>query len=384
MGNEAELLRRRNRELSILNGIAQALNRSVNLSETLTAVLAQVANLLELKTSWIWLLNEESGKSYLAAAQNLPPVLAKNPHKMMGGCYCLSTFRDDDLEGAANVNVVACSRLTGVVDGTDGLRYHASIPVRAHGKKLGVLNVGSTDWRELSTEELQLLNTIGDMLGIAVERARLFGQSSQLGAVEERNRLAREIHDTLAQGLTAVSLQLESVDALLESGTDKEKIQDTVQHALALTRANLEEARRSVMDLRATVLEEKTLYEAIKTLAEREQVTFELFLAIETPPLPPDIETGIYRIVQEALTNSARHANASQVTIRLAHANGILSLLIEDDGEGFDPDAPPPNRFGITGMNERARLMNGRLHLTTQPGQGTQIEVQIPIHGRVL
>ncbi len=100
-------------------------------------------------------------------------------------------------------NVVTCSRLKNLVDGTDGLRYHASIPLYAHGKQLGVLNVASTDWRELSQEDLQLLYTVGDLLGIAVERARLFARSAHLGALEERNRLARELHDTLAQGLTA-------------------------------------------------------------------------------------------------------------------------------------------------------------------------------------
>ena len=206
---KAEKLRQRNRELSILNSIAQALNSSVDLAQALQGVLEQVASLLDLQTGWIWLLDEETGASYLAAAQNLPPVLGENPRRMEGSCYCLRTYREDDMEGAANINVVTCSRLEKVVDGTDGLRYHASIPLDAHGKKLGVLNVASPDWRPLSAGDLRLLHTVGDMLGIAIERARLFAQSARLGAVEERNRLAREIHDTLAQGLTAVSLQLE-------------------------------------------------------------------------------------------------------------------------------------------------------------------------------
>lgn len=209
---DADKLQRRNRELSILNTIAQALNRSVNVDEMLKEALGLVAALLDLETGWVWLLREETAESYLAAAQNLPPALANDPHIMEGSCYCLRTFKAGDLEGAANVNIIECTRLYGLVDGTDGLRFHASIPLYAHGKKLGVLNVASTDWRELSPEDLQLLYTVGDLLGIAVERARLFHQSLRLGALEERNRLAREIHDTLAQGLTAVSLQLESAD----------------------------------------------------------------------------------------------------------------------------------------------------------------------------
>ncbi len=216
--SDGDRLRQRNRELSILNAIAKELNAQLSLDRALQVALTQVARLLDLQAGWVWLLREDSGDSYLAATLDLPPALADSPEHMEGTCYCLDTFRAGDLAGAANVNVVTCSRLKNLVDGTDGLRYHASIPLYAHGKQLGVLNVASTDWRELSQEDLQLLYTVGDLLGIAVERARLFARSAQLGALEERNRLARELHDTLAQGLTAIALQLESADALLETG----------------------------------------------------------------------------------------------------------------------------------------------------------------------
>ena len=103
--SSAERLRRRNRELSILIAIARALNQSVDLDQALRATLAQVAELLDLRTGWIWLLDEETGESYLAAAQNLPRALAANPRHMEGRCYCLDTFRAGDLDGAANVNV---------------------------------------------------------------------------------------------------------------------------------------------------------------------------------------------------------------------------------------------------------------------------------------
>ncbi|MBV9455403.1 MAG: GAF domain-containing protein [Rubrobacter sp.] len=246
-------LPRLNHELSVLNAIARELNRSVDLREALEFTLSQVAALLDLRTGWIWLISEESSEPYLAAIQNLPPALANDPWHMDGSgyCYCLDTYKRGDLEGAANANVLTCSRLYGLVDGTDGLRYHASIPLYAQDKKLGVMNVASPDWRSLSPEDLQLLYTIGDLLSIAVERARLFARSIQLGAAEERNRLAREIHDTLAQGLTATALQLESVDALLsDAGLNVERAREPLRRALSLTQSNLEEARRSVLDLR--------------------------------------------------------------------------------------------------------------------------------------
>ncbi|HEX8997829.1 MAG TPA: GAF domain-containing sensor histidine kinase [Ktedonobacterales bacterium] len=381
--SSAEQLRRRNRELSILSAIAGALNQSVELDQALRAALAQVATLLNLRTGWIWLLDEESGESYLAAAQNLPPALSANPQRMEGRCYCLDTFRAGDLEGAANVNVVTCSRLRGLVDGTDGLRYHASIPLYAQEKKLGVLNVASPDWQELSQDDLILLHAIGDLLGIAIERARLFTRSAQLGALEERNRLAREIHDTLAQGLAAVTLQLESVDALLDAGADPAQMRSGVRQALALTRANLEEARRSVLDLRAAPLEGQSLVKALQSLARQtrlrqgRRVTFEVIGAGR--PLPVRIEVGIYRIAQEALTNIRRHAHATRAQLSLTMTPEEVRCVIDDDGDGFDPANIPHDRYGLRGMSERARLLGGELRVATCPGEGSHIEVIVPL-----
>jgi two-component system NarL family sensor kinase len=385
---ESEALQKRNRELSILNSIAQALNESFEVDEALRAALAQVADLLGLRTGWIWLLNEETGESYLGAAHNLPRALSKNPHRMSGRCYCLDTYRKGDMSGAANVNVVRCSRLDGLVDGTDGLRYHACIPLYARGKKLGVLNVASTDWREPSAEDLYLLNTVGDLVSMAVERARLFARSARLGAVEERSRLARELHDTLAQGLTAIALQLESADALLDSDAERKRVQAAVRKALRLTRSNLEETRRSVQDLRAVPLEGKTLAEALSALAADRnrsgppEVRCEI--AGEARPLPVRIENGLYRMAQEALTNALSHAAASHILLRLETVPHHLHLLIEDDGQGFDADTCDPPRgslehYGLVGMNERARLLGGTFRLESEPGEGTRIVVDIPL-----
>jgi two-component system NarL family sensor kinase len=381
--SDAEQLQRRNRELSILNAIAEALNRTVDLDQALRATLAQAAALLGLHTGWIWLLDEESEESYLAAAQNLPPALARDPRCMEGRCYCLDTYRVGDLKGAANVNVITCSRLWGIVDGTDGLRYHASIPLYAQARRLGVMNLASTDWRELSPEDLRLLHTVGDLLSMAIERARLFAKSAQLGAVEERNRLAREIHDTLAQGLTAVALQLETADALLEGEVDPGRARQSVRQALTLTRANLEEARRSVLDLRAAPLEGRTLVEALRALAEQYAEEDRPAVILEVTggghPLLPRIEVGLFRIAQEALANAVRHADASQVVVRLVTTPEQVRLSTEDDGRGFDPSQVTHERFGLVGLNERAKLLGGSLLLQSSPGEGTRLEVTIPL-----
>jgi two-component system NarL family sensor kinase len=382
--SDTEKLKQRNRELSILNSIAEALNRTVELDQALQTALAKVAELLGLQTGWVWLLHEELGESYLAAAQNLPPALANNPRRMEGNCHCLDTYRAGDLDGAANVNVLTCSRLWGLVDGTDGLRYHASIPLYAHGKKLGVLNVASTDWRELTPDDLRLLYTVGDLLSIAVERARLYAHSAEFGAAEERNRLAREIHDTLAQGLAGIALQLETADALLEAGIDSERIRPALQQALSLTRSSLEEARRSVLDLRAAPLEGRKLNEALTALAEtwnsaKEGLQVDAKVSTGNHPLPARIETGLFRIAQEALNNIVQHAQAKHATLQLVTQPDRVTLTIQDDGHGFDPSTIPPGRYGLIGLNERARLLGGSLLLHSSPGKGTVIKVMVPI-----
>lgn len=376
---------RTDQELAILNEIAQALNRSVDLDAALQTTLAQMATLFDLQTGWIWLRNERTDEFYLAAAQNLPPALANNPARMEGWCYCLESYEEGDLEGAANVNVITCTRLKNLVQGTDGLRYHASVPLYAHGKELGVLNLASTDWRELSDDDLRLLYTIGDLLSIAIERARLYANSTAVGAVEERNRLAREIHDTLAQGLSAITLQLETADILLETGHDLERTRHAVQQALHLARTNLEEARRSVLDLRAAPLEGRTLAEALAQLVHevmtKQQLTMTFQATGAHQPLPVAIEAGLYRVAQEALTNVYTHAQATSAKVQLLATLQTVQLTIQDNGCGFAPGEITPNRYGLTGMNERVRLLGGQLQIESAPGAGTKVVVTVPLGG---
>jgi two-component system NarL family sensor kinase len=269
------------------------------------------------------------------------------------------------------------------VDGTDGLRYHASIPLYAGEKKLGVMNVASPAWRGLGPEDLKLLNTVGDLLSIAVERARLFERSARLGAVEERNRLAREIHDTLAQNLTATGLQIESAEALLETDAAPERVRAALDRALSLTHSNLEEARRAVLDLRASPLENRSLPEALRALVERwetETGVSARFRSVNgSRPLPPGVEAALYRVGGEALHNVARHAGARRVTIRLVATPESVGLAVEDDGRGFDPSAVPEGRHGIVGMRERVEVLGGAFRVDSGPEGGARVEATIPL-----
>lgn len=391
-----------NRDLAVLYAIAGHLNRKVDVHEALQEVLAQVTKLLGLRTGWVWLLNEQ-GRPYLAAAQSLPPYLADHPQRMTGSCLCLDTFVQGDLEGAANIDVLRCSRLKNAEREGDptslGLRYHASVPIYAGETAIGVLNVASEDWRELASEELQLLHIIGDQIGLAIQRARISAEhtraAARLATIEERSRLARDIHDTLAQGLAAITLQLETADAL--SATRPERAQEAIRRALTLARRNLEEARRSVIDMRAAPLQGHTLREALALLVQqaREEtgarVTFRCSPSKRFPALADRLETGIYRVAQEALANACTHAQAQHIQLKLVAGRAELCLYVKDDGRGFDPDQvvgqeqtrgqarQQEAHFGLLGMSERIKLLGGTLCISSEPGAGTCVAACVPM-----
>ncbi|MGH8310768.1 MAG: sensor histidine kinase, partial [Steroidobacteraceae bacterium] len=227
-----------------------------------------------------------------------------------------------------------------------------------------------------------LLETTGAEPGsvaVAIENARLYEQSQQLAVTEERNRLAREIHDTLAQGLTAISLQLESADALIDDSPARAK--ESLRKALDLARTNLEEARRSVLDLRAAPLLDRSLPEAIRVLAQRVErdhgLSIELSVQGDVDRLPARLEAGAYRSVQEALHNVVRHAAARQVVVDVSRADDRMRVSIEDDGRGFDPQAASQG-FGLIGMRERAHLLGGDLEVDSLPGRGTRVILEVP------
>lgn len=370
-------LDQRNKELTLLAHIAQALNQTVAIDEALQLILRESAEYFRLETGWIWLLPlNDASEHYLAAALNLPPALRDEPVRMTGWCYCIDDFREDANPVADQIQTVHCSRLRKLKDGHGDLHFHASIPLIANGQKLGLLNLASAERPVLTQEELDLLYTIGGMLAIAVERNRLTAQSRESGMLAERNRLAREIHDTLAQGLAGIGLLLESAELLIP--TDPDRATTIVRKAIVFAQNNLEEARRSVLDLRASPLAEKSLPDAIRDLATAYPFTVDLSCVNHTAPISTNVAMGLYRIVQEALTNIGRHANATHTTITLTHQPNQITLRVQDNGTGFEIANVNKTRFGLVGMIERAKLLHGTLSIESTIGYGTTIVVEIP------
>jgi two-component system, NarL family, sensor kinase len=378
---DADVLWRRNRELAALKEIAETLNKGVGLHETLDITLPLLVELLGLHTGWLFLL-DGAGQFYVATHSDLPPALAYPGAPWEPECTCQKLARAGDLRGAAQV--VECSRLRDATGDRHGLAYHASVPLEEGDRLLGIMNVATPQWDLFTPQDLQILSAVGYQLATAIERTQLAERATHMALVEERNRLAREVHDTLAQELAGIALQLEAADALLDSAPDRARIR--IRQALERAREGLEEVRRSVLDLRAGPLERQSLAAALEALgrrfADETSIAVTTRVALEGRRLPARSEEAFYRIAQEALANVRQHAQASAVTIDLRIVGDQAHLAVRDDGRGFDNAAAPagPGRgFGLIGMQERARLLNGVLCVSSEPGAGAQIEVSIPL-----
>ncbi|HEY0795015.1 MAG TPA: two-component regulator propeller domain-containing protein [Acidisarcina sp.] len=250
-----------------------------------------------------------------------------------------------------------------------------------------------------------LLVVLAAMLGTLVYRRRVRRVESQFSAVlAERGRIAREIHDTLAQSLVAISMQLEVVARLLPSSgattadgetSVSEAAREHLDQARILTRNSLTEARSSIWDLRSPDPATSSSTQGATDLATRmstmaAQVTASTGIKIQSKvggayhPLPAKLESELLRIAQEAATNAVRHANPQHILIDLVYERHQLRMTIEDDGCGFSglphpQSTGPQGHFGLTGMNERAQQIGGTMTIESTPGDGTRIQVEVPI-----
>jgi signal transduction histidine kinase len=212
--------------------------------------------------------------------------------------------------------------------------------------------------------------------------ARYATTMEQLTVSRERNRLARELHDTLAHTLSGVAVQLEAARSLWEPEPDAAR--EMMEQALASTRNGLGEARRAIHALRVDRLEDLGLALAIRDLARSVAARAGLSLELQMPEsvgdLGPAVEQAVYRIADEALANAARHAQARDLLVRLERTADELWLTVADDGQGFDMTSPPPKgHYGLQGMRERADLVGGELAIESHPGKGTTVRLSVEV-----
>jgi signal transduction histidine kinase len=199
----------------------------------------------------------------------------------------------------------------------------------------------------------------------------------------ERNRIAREIHDTLAQGLGAISMHLEMVKEQL--GREPEKVAKHLDIAHQMARQSLGEARNSIWNMRSQILENSSLAEALQGILRQltEDTEIESQFVVTGPPrrLAPAIENNLLRVGQEAISNAVKHSRAKKISVTLDFKPDEASLTVRDDGSGFDPAHPPAgSHFGMIGQRERTAQMGGKLDVESSPGRGTEVKVRIPIY----
>lgn len=200
-----------------------------------------------------------------------------------------------------------------------------------------------------------------------------------LSIANERQRMARELHDTLSQGLAGLILQLEAADAHLTHQRG-EKAQSIISNAMEQARVTLADARRVIDDLRQPALDD--LDSALRLEMDRFTNATGIpvhFHADQTPPLPDPVKETLIRAFAESLTNIAHHAQAQTVDVNLAAKDNAILLTVKDDGIGFDTSSIPAGHYGILGIRERIRLVNGRLDLQSETGKGTLLKVEIPL-----
>ncbi|HEX8221275.1 MAG TPA: PAS domain S-box protein [Chloroflexia bacterium] len=260
-----------------------------------------------------------------------------------------------------------------------------AVPMIYQDKPMGVLLNYHLPEREFSDEQMGFFVAIADQIAVAVANGRLFEQVQGKAALEERQRLARELHDSVTQELFSISLTSRSIQLLLErEGVRLPSITEKMADLRQLTQGALAEMRALIFELRPGALEEEGLLQALRKHAAavqgREMLPVEVVAdEASIPRLKPNAEESLYRIGQEALHNVVKHAHAKRVQIRMGVEAGDLVLQICDDGDGFDASQVPAGHMGLNTMGQRVAALGGEYHVSSKPGEGTTVSVRLPI-----
>lgn len=391
-----ESLVRRNQQLSILNAISTTVNQSLDLKDILGRALDEVLQVTGIDVGAVFLQSDLLGEMELMAYRGLSEEAARLAAQMGmldGSCGGI-------LEQGQVIVVPDLSRYRGKRARSlqrEQLSTLVHIPLTAKGCTLGSMCVGTRRSREFSPDEQDLFTSIGNQIAVAVENARLYAEvqhkehirgelfKKAINAQEdERKRIARDLHDDTSQSLTALLYACEEAQEL----DDLAEIKDMLASMRELSQHTLDGVHKIMYDLRPSTLDHLGLVPALrwwaKSLLEPRGVRVSIEEINPIQRLPPEVETALFRVVQEAITNISRHAAARNTCISLNFEGNTVSITIEDDGVGFDtgelnlsPDSS--QGLGLMGMRERLELLGGSLEINTSPGNGTQIFIETPI-----
>ncbi len=384
-------------KLATLNTISSTVSHSLHLGEVMESALDVVLELFGLRAGWIFLYDQAAGRYHLVTSRGVSERFAQEEAtRPPEGCISQSVQRTGVC--AIMEDVSRCRRLSPEAARAEGLQCHACIPLVAKGQVLGVLNVASPEASSaacFTEDRLHLLTAIGQQVGVAIENARLYEELQRKEAMrgqlieqlwkvheEERRRIARELHDQTSQSLTSLLLGLK----MLAETSHSADVAQQARQLRSIAAGTLEGVHQLAVQLRPSDLDDMGLVAATEHMAKTFAGSLGIGVHLQTvgfeeDRLAPEVETTIYRIVQEALTNVARHADAANVDVLLECRGDRVLALVEDDGHGFDVDAAlsrESTRLGLFGMQERAAHVGGRLTVESSES-GTTVVVEIPL-----
>jgi PAS domain S-box-containing protein len=260
------------------------------------------------------------------------------------------------------------------------IRSWIGIPMMSKERVIGMMGLDHKQPNYYTEQHARLALAIANQAAVAIENARLYEQAQSLAALEERQRLARELHDSVSQALYGIALGARAARGLLDR--DAGKSAEALDYVLSLAEAGLSEMRALIFELRPESLEKEGLVAALEKQAAsihtRHQIEVQTNFCDE-PPASPAIKEALYRVAQEALNNVVKHAHAERVELQLTWDNGQIGLDVRDDGAGFDAGGSFPGHLGLQSMRERIERLNGAFEIESRPGQGTRVHVSMPL-----
>jgi PAS domain S-box-containing protein len=370
----------RTRDLSLLYEVTMMASESLDLGTILARSLERVLAAIEHDAGIIHLLDEEGERLRLAVEQGIPSQVVAEIDAMPLSDE-LTGWVIEHGEPLLIPDIATDPRMPQVARTIDASSYaYLGVPMRARGRVLGVLSVLGEKEQQFNAEEVALLASVADQVGVAVENARLRQQAERAAVIEERERLSRELHDSVTQSLYGLTLFAEAGDNLVDAG-DLEAVKHNLVRMGETAQQALKEMRLLVYELRPLDLEREgligALHQRLSAVEGRVNIKARL-VAEELVELPAAVEEELYRIAQEALNNALKHAAASSVTIYLRREDEQVELEVVDDGSGFDPQAVRnTGGMGLVNMQKRAEKLGGSLTILSTPGEGTRVKVNI-------
>lgn len=366
----------------------KALTAEPALDSFLSQVLTAIAQQLKAQGASLWLYekSQENFSPYMLCENGTTQIITQNPTspsplRMMDE----SQFWPELVQTHRPILVTDIEHEQRLGDRAllhaHGIQTILLVPLVLEDEAAGWLSLHSTASNSYRPEEIELAQALAQQVALAMQLADFAEQRRQAAIIEERNRLAREIHDTLAQGLTGIVIQLEAAKEVLATAPDT--AQSHIVRAAALARDSLMEARRSVRALRPQALDHQDLPTALEHLAVQLSASTQIpisFALHGTPcSLPAEFAANLLRISQEAIINAWKHAQPQTITLDLNFTPHEVQLRVHDNGRGFDThNSPAGSGFGLTSMRERAERLGGHFMLTSTLGQGTEVAISIP------